>query len=138
MESIMSSVLIFLVIIVALFFLLREVMCWYYKINDIVKLQEDQLQLQKTTVQLLEKLVMANKGSSFADTIVNEAKETTDNKVNLNILTDEENKTVNSMVPMLKLNELIVLNTISRIIKPLYKSEFTPGRNWIIVKEFGK
>jgi len=34
--------------IIALFFICRELMCWYYKINKIISLLEDQYRLLKT------------------------------------------------------------------------------------------
>ena len=43
----------FIVIVVIIFFLIREVICWYYKINK-------QVELQTETVQLLKKLVELN------------------------------------------------------------------------------
>lgn len=55
-----------------------------------------------------------------------------------NMLSDEENKIVKSKVSELKEDELIIINTISRIIKKVHKTDFTDGKGWIIVKEFGK
>jgi hypothetical protein len=68
MENFMPGFLISIGILIVLFFLFREIMCWYYKINDIIKLQEDQLMFQKKTVQLLEKLVKQNGGSLNGNT----------------------------------------------------------------------
>ena len=49
----MPEILIFLVVILVIFFLIREVICWYYKINKRVELQTE-------TVRLLKKLVELN------------------------------------------------------------------------------
>jgi hypothetical protein len=40
-EQILIPILVGLVIAVGLFFLMREVLCWYYKINKRVALQEE-------------------------------------------------------------------------------------------------
>lgn len=45
-----------LVIGLALFFLMREVYCWYFKLNKIVDLLEKSNQLEKETNRLLEEL----------------------------------------------------------------------------------
>ena len=39
------SLLIFAVIAIALFLVFREIVCWYYKINDLVSIQKRQLLL---------------------------------------------------------------------------------------------
>jgi len=41
---------------IALFLVLREVFCWYYKINKIVDVLERNEQVQKETNRLLEEL----------------------------------------------------------------------------------
>ena len=41
---------------IALFLVLREVFCWYYKINKIVDILERNEQVQKETNRLLEEL----------------------------------------------------------------------------------
>lgn len=54
MEEIVSQENIEIIVILAiLFFLIREVICWYYKINK-------QVELQTETVKLLKKLVELN------------------------------------------------------------------------------
>ena len=40
-----------IIISIILFFLLREVFCWYYKINDIKKIMEEQRDLLKKIVE---------------------------------------------------------------------------------------
>ena len=118
-------------------------MCWYYKINDIIKLQENQLRLQQTTVELLEKLVNANiknQSNGSAPKVIPYRDPSlikpTDIESSSNKLTDNESEILNSMIPMSSHNEIIVLNHVSRIIKKINKSDFKPGGNWIIVKEF--
>lgn len=41
---------------IAIFLVLREVFCWYYKINKIVDVLERNEQIQKETNRLLEEL----------------------------------------------------------------------------------
>ena len=43
-------------IAIAIFLVLREVFCWYYKINKIVDVLERNEQIQKETNRLLEEL----------------------------------------------------------------------------------
>ena len=40
-----------IIISIGLFFLLREVFCWYYKINDIKRIMEEQRDLLKAIVE---------------------------------------------------------------------------------------
>ena len=54
-----DSLLIYLLILLAVvvvFLLIREVLCWYWKINARIELQEEQIKLQKETLKLLEKI----------------------------------------------------------------------------------
>ena len=130
-------IIITIVILIAIFLLLREVSCWYFKINQNLKIQEELLKLQRETVQLLEKLVKTNKGSSSDNDMVN-TKDTLDNKPNPDKLSDEEIENVNLKIPDLKENEVIVIHSVSRIIKRIHKTEFAKDKGWIIVKEFAK
>jgi len=47
---------ILLVVFIAMFFIMREVYCWYFKLNKIVDLLEKSNQLEKETNRLLEEL----------------------------------------------------------------------------------
>jgi uncharacterized membrane protein len=49
----MDAIIIGLLILaaIALFFLLREVFCWYYKINAIIDIMEEQRDLLKSIVE---------------------------------------------------------------------------------------
>ena len=47
---------ILLVVFIAMFFIMREVYCWYFKLNKIVDLLEKNHQLEKETNRLLEQL----------------------------------------------------------------------------------
>ena len=132
-----GTIIIAVVVLIIIFLLLREVSCWYFKINQNLKIQEELLKLQRETVQLLEKLVKTNKGSSSDNDMVN-TKDTLDNKSNPDKLSDEEIENVNLKIPDLKENEVIVIHSVSRIIKRIHKTEFAKDKGWIIVKEFAK
>lgn len=53
MEEIIGGIVIGLVILIVVFLLCREIVCWYWKINIAVKLMEEQN-------QLLRKIVSSN------------------------------------------------------------------------------
>jgi hypothetical protein len=53
----MTKFLIGILISVVIILLLREVWTWYWKINKMARLLQDQLDEQKRTNQLLEKLI---------------------------------------------------------------------------------
>ena len=143
-----------LIVLIIIFILLRELNCWYWKINDRMGIQEEQLKLQKDTIQLLEKLVKINK--SLFDTVDIDSKRGLTNNPHPNNtshpnhtsqpnntlqpekLNYEEIEQVNSKIPDLKKNEIIVFHPVSRVIKRIHKTEYAEGRGWIIVKEFGK
>jgi hypothetical protein len=51
------TVLLLVVLIgVLLFFALREVICWYYKINKMLEVQSKQAELQHKQIALLEQI----------------------------------------------------------------------------------
>ena len=118
MEAI-PAIIIGLCIIVGLFFLFRAVLLWYWKINYRIEIQEKQLQFQKETVELLTQLVSGNKKEITIDTVPtnnNQSVDVANNPLNLN---DEEIKKINLKASELKENEVVIINTISRIIKKI-------------------
>ena len=56
-----------IIISIILFFLLREVFCWYYKINDIKKIMEEQRDLLKTIVEKENKNTGEKESSTTKD-----------------------------------------------------------------------
>jgi hypothetical protein len=144
--EILIGFLIILGILIVLFLILREVLCWYWKINETIAIQQEQLKIQKETQRLIESLVKANHGLPTSGLINTDSKGNVDlastsskvNNPNPEILNNEETETVNSKIPLLKENEIIVIHSISRVIKRIHKTEFAEGKGWIIVKEFGK
>ena len=129
--------LVCLLILIVIFLILREVMCWYWKININIGLQEEQIQHQKEIIKLLEKLVNKGKNLSIIDTKTDmdkEIQQENDQKK----FSNEEIEVINSKISLLKENEIIVIHPLSRVIKRIHKSEFDESRGWIIVKEFEK
>ena len=102
-----------------------------------IGLQEEQIQLQKETIKLLEKLVNKGKNLSIIDAKTDKAKEIQQENDQKNY-SNEEIEVINSKISLLKENEIIVIHPLSRVIKKIHKSEFDESRGWIIVKEFEK
>ena len=137
-----SDVIVYFVIaiaiIVAIFLILREVMCWYWKINQNLHLQEEQIKLQKQTINLLEKIVnISVKESTGNGKNEFDSKNISDQNVNPEKLTKEETETVEAKISELKENEYIVIHTNSRVIKRIHKNEYVEGKGWLIIREFG-
>jgi hypothetical protein len=57
-----GGVIIFFVVVVGLFFLVRSIMIWYWKIDVLVKNQEDQKRLMSDQRDLLEKIFRLQSG----------------------------------------------------------------------------
>jgi len=102
-----------------------------------IELQEEQIQLQKETIKLLEKLVNKGKNLSIIDAKTDKTKEIQQENYQKNY-SNEEIEVINSKISLLKENEIIVIHPLSRVIKRIHKSEFDESRGWIIVKEFEK
>lgn len=47
MDNIVITIIVILVGVILLFIILREVVCWYYKINERIELQKQQISLLK-------------------------------------------------------------------------------------------
>jgi hypothetical protein len=60
MESVITNSIIIIIVIVVLFLIGRELLCWYYKINERIELQKETNLLQKKTNHLLETLIGNN------------------------------------------------------------------------------
>ena len=56
-----------IIISIVLFFLLREVFCWYYKINDIKNIMEEQRDLLKNILEKENKNSRETKSSKNED-----------------------------------------------------------------------
>jgi len=102
-----------------------------------IELQEEQIQLQKETIKLLEKLVNKGKNLSIIDAKTDKTKEIQQENDQKNY-SNEEIEVINSKISLLKENEIIVIHPLSRVIKRIHKSEYNESRGWIIVKKFDK
>ncbi len=61
----MQSIFIVLLVTLFVFILIRELICWYFKINERVKLQKDALSNQQEIINLMlheQKLTRKSKG----------------------------------------------------------------------------
>jgi len=136
------------VILLAIGYLLLTVfiIVYFFRMaNDVRKikdstdigLQKEQIQLQKETIKLLEKLVNKGKNLSIIDAKTDKTKEIQQENDPIKY-SNEEIEIVNSKISLLKENEIIVIHPLSRVIKRIHKSEFDESRGWIIVKEFEK
>ncbi len=54
-----AHVLLYIFVVIALFLVFREIVCWYWKINDMVKNQNTQIDLLKQQNKYLELLCKA-------------------------------------------------------------------------------
>ncbi|WP_313377130.1 hypothetical protein [Chishuiella sp.] len=52
---------------IGIFFLLRNFFCWYYKINDIINLKKQNIELQEENNALLKELVSIIKREAQKD-----------------------------------------------------------------------
>jgi len=129
--------LIYLAILVVVFLLLRQVMCWYWKINQHLVNQEEQIKIQKETNDLLIKLIKGNQHTTFLNDsiIVDSSENDQDSSIKLS---QEEIEKLNSKIEILGVNEIIVIHPKSRIIKKIHKSEYDESKGWIILKEYEK
>jgi hypothetical protein len=59
----MTNILLIIAMVVVVFLILREVVCWYFKINERVKLQIESNAIQKEMLQKLTNLGATNKDS---------------------------------------------------------------------------
>lgn len=107
--------IIVLVIIVALFFLLRELICWYWKINERISQQE-------TIISLLHQLV-SNKNVSVNTINELSGKEKKDDDPNL--FSEEDKKVISNLRNTnRKAGEHIIINKITRNIKKISNDEW--------------
>jgi hypothetical protein len=63
-----GGVIVFFVILVGLFFLVRSIMIWYWKIDVLVKNQEDQKRLMRDQNDLLGKIYRLQSGEKVNKT----------------------------------------------------------------------
>jgi hypothetical protein len=172
MEKVIIGLIVALAVLVFLFFVLRELNNWYWKINERVSLQyKTNFLLEKISIQLgatdldeitiedtetgkkqkvkMDKWIehkMKNPNSTKFKTVktYNDSIVKNDNLAKDEIhdfspkpiaLTNAEQATVNTIKSNLNSNEIIVINPLSRVIKKILQSEFSPDGVWINVKE---
>ena len=130
MESYYSGIITILIIIVVLFFVLREVNCWYWKINERIKLQNE-------IITLLKQIVY-NKQPD--ENTIQELPNQKNQKISLTSLSNEEKKIVSNLQNIgLKEDELIIINKTTRQILKVIKDQWLLKYNkynlWEIIIE---
>lgn len=143
----LGIVIIVLVVLIVVFVLLRELNCWYWKINERITLMNEQNDLLrkltagygsqgKIDVNTIPVKPLSSKEAHLsADSNSNEDLSP---KSDTLILNQEETELVNSKMKELKENEIIVIHPLSRVIKRIHKMDYSEGRGWVILEEFGK
>ena len=119
-----------LIILIALFFALRELNCWYWKINERIKLQKEILFYLKKLVppETIDKKIISETPS--ADPI----------KTFLDTLTKEEKEIIDDLrMKGLGIGEKIIihknLRNIIKVTSKEWKSYGEYQRDWIIIIE---
>lgn len=131
MESNLYVLIIFLVIIIVLFIIFRELNCWYWKINE-------RLELQKETVSLLRQLVSKNSENGNLNS-VNQTKNY--EKKALELLSDDERLILATLKnQILKKGDRVIFNISTRkLIKVNHEEwalKYMKDNNWEVISEF--
>ena len=135
----LGTILIVLVVLIVIFFLLREVNCWYWKINKTIELQTEHNMILKSILEYLEKSdhnitnneVIYSKEESVSSKIMKIDNDTwnliqevlTENKLKLS--GEEKTKIAELLSPGLNNGERIVLNKNSRKINKFDSEKWT-------------
>jgi len=129
-SEIILVILIFLVIVIVLFFLLRELNCWYWKINERIRLQKEILFYLKKIVSpdnKIENTANVQSNSDFHDSF-------------LNSLTKDEKTIIDDYrMKGLEIGDKIIMHkTLRNIIKVSakeWKSYDNNQGDWVIIIE---
>jgi len=149
MDSVISTILVVLVILAVIFLILREVMCWYWKINERISLQKEQNLILKRILDELRNEPRTKKKNHTKKETNNYTSNNLDNEEadevieNEDILydieiTDEEQKQVDAFIKFgLNPGHRIVINRNSRKIDRLDDVEWNKvdQSEWIILFE---
>lgn len=149
MDSAISTILIVIAILAIIFLILREVMCWYWKINDRISLQKEQNLILKRILDELRNEPKTKKKTHTKKETNNYTSNSLDNEEadevieNEDIIydieiTDEEQKQVDAFIKFgLNPGQRIVINRNSRKIDRLDDVEWNKvdQSEWIILFE---
>ncbi|MDD3944915.1 MAG: hypothetical protein PHS38_09390 [Bacteroidales bacterium] len=111
-SDIIMYVVIAIIVLVLIFLLLKEVICWYWKINKRVSLMEETNHLLRTYIASQNIAIPENIEASKVDANSNNIKE----KIIENVLEDNNDK-INAMKKELESNMAIVLKDNKDIIQ---------------------
>lgn len=113
--NIRDLIITILIVLIIVFLLIRELNCWYWKINERIKLQKD-------TNFLLRKILNKLNNDDFSVQ-----------------LTDEEKKLSDQIEKNITHGEKIIVNIISREIKKVspeqWAFKYNKDGNWVIIHE---
>ena len=150
MDSAVSTILIAVVILVVVFLILREVNCWYWKINERISLQKDQNSiLEKILLELKNEPKSEYKSSSQKKgedknlekslDEVEEEKDSMYEEITYGIeLTSEESSLVDEFIKFgIKPGERLVINKTTRKIDRFEEKEWknVDQNEWVILFE---
>ena len=131
MGTYLIYLIIILVFLIGLFLLFRELVCWYWKINERIKQQNE-------IILLLKQLIVKENSKESPTHYLPEKSITrsTDDQ-----LTEEEKIILNNLKNIsLKEGEKIILNKTTRKIRKVSKDEwilkFSRDNQWEILEEF--
>jgi hypothetical protein len=116
--------LVYLAIIIAIFLILRQVVCWYLKINISLELKEQEIANQETIINLLKKIVKEEEQHSnvSSDAIIQKQLE----------FNEKEQSIIQEIRLSLTANEIIIINKDTREIKKVEKGAFVPdAKKWV-------
>jgi hypothetical protein len=115
---------VYLAIIIAIFLILRQVVCWYLKINISLELKEQEIANQETIINLLKKIVKEEEQHSnvSSDAIIQKQLE----------FNEKEQSIIQEIRLSLTANEIIIINKDTREIKKVEKGAFVPdAKKWV-------
>jgi len=150
MDSVLSTIIITIVILVVVFLILREVNCWYWKINERISLQNEQNSILEKILKELKnepkskhKSTSSKKGDNYnADKTLDEDEkelDSMDEKMIYEIeLTSDEQKQVDAFIKFgIKQGERLAINKTTRKIDRFDDEEWKKVKpsEWIILVE---
>jgi len=134
-----STIIISVVVFVAVFLILREVFCWYWKINERISLQQEQNGILKKILRELER--QSDQGTTPRDeknTSYSSDDTSDEEDIDSLVLTADEQKKVDSFIKFgIKPGERLAINKTTRNIDRFDIDEWknTKQSEWIILIE---
>lgn len=134
-----STIIISVVVFVAVFLILREVFCWYWKINERISLQQEQNGILKKILRELER--QSDQGTTPRDeknTSYTSDDTSTEEDIDSLVLTADEQKKVDSFIKFgINTGERLVMNKTTRSIDRFNIDEWKNAEQseWMVLIE---